>query len=352
MQAFVRMEENMKIEKASEIRKPGSGTRGIIIKLAVIAAVYLIITALVELNILNRQSKALLVPIGVNIILAVSLNLVTGFLGELSLGHAGFMSLGAFAGALFTLNVNLPGPIEFLIAILLGGILAALAGFLIGIPVLRLRGDYLAIVTLAFGEIIRSVINALKLPAGRNEAGNLIVNKGTMGVSGIETYANYTWVYIAVVLTIILCRNLVNSRHGRAITSIRDNIIAAESIGIHTSRYRIMAFAVAAFFAGAAGAIGGHNVSIIKPSSYGYDRSIDILVYVVLGGMGSIKGSVIAATILTVLPEFLRPIRDYRMLMYAVLLIAMMLFNHSNLKIRMQESDRFSKLSKILGFGK
>ena len=329
-----------------------SGTIAVIIKIAIIVAIYLVITACVEFDIINRQSKALLVPIGVNIILAVSLNLVTGFLGELSLGHAGFMSLGAFAGALFTLNVNLSGPLEFIIAILLGGTIAAVFGFLIGIPVLRLRGDYLAIVTLAFGEIIRSVINALYLPSGRDEAGNLLLNKGTMGLSGIKTYANYTWVYIAVIITIILCQNFVNSRHGRAITSIRDNIIAAEAIGIHTSRYKIMAFAIAAFFAGAAGVIGGHNVAIIKPSSYGYDRSIDILVYVVLGGMGSIRGSIIAATILTVLPEFLRPIRDYRMLMYAVLLIAMMLFNHSNLKVRMQESNRFSKLAKVLGFGK
>ncbi len=338
--------------KTSGIREKKSGTASVIIKLIIIIAIYLAISALTEFDIINRQSKALLVPIGVNIILAVSLNLVTGFLGELSLGHAGFMSLGAFAGAIFTLNMNLPGPLEFIIAILLGGTIAALFGLLIGIPVLRLRGDYLAIVTLAFGEIIRSIINALYLPGGRDEAGNLILNKGTMGLSGIKTYANYTWVYVAVIITIILCQNLVISRHGRAITSIRDNIIAAESVGIRTSRYKIMAFTVAAFFAGAAGVIGGHNVSIIKPSGYGYDRSIDILVFVVLGGMGSIRGSIIAATILTVLPEFLRPIRDYRMLMYAVLLIAMMLFNHSKLRVRMQESNGFSGLAKVFGFGK
>ena len=313
-----------------------------IIKLSIIIGIYLILAALVEFNILNRQFKSLIVPIGVNIILAVSLNLVTGFLGELSLGHAGFMSIGAFTGAVFTLNMDLPGVPEFLIAILLGGIAAAIFGFIIGVPALRLRGDYLAIVTLAFGEIIRSIINTMKFPVGKDDMGNLIVNKGTMGLAGIETYSNYTWVYIAVVITIVAIVNFVKSRHGRIITSIRDNIIAAESIGIKTSRYKIMAFVFAAFFAGVAGVIGGHNVSIIKPSSYGYDRSIDILVFVVLGGMGSIRGSIIAATILTLLPEVLRPIKDYRMLMYAVVLIAMMLFNNSELKVRLQENNKFS----------
>jgi branched-chain amino acid transport system permease protein len=166
-----------------------------------------------------------------------------------------------------------------------------------------------------------------------------------MGLSGIETYANYTWVYVAVIITIFACYHLVKSRHGRIITSIRDNIIAAESIGIKTSKYKIMAFTFAAFFAGVAGVIGGHNVSIIKPSGYGYDRSIDILVFVVLGGMGSIRGSIIAATILTLLPEILRPIRDYRMLMYAVVLIAMMLFNNSNFRSRLQENETFSRLT-------
>lgn len=317
-----------------------------IIKIAIIIGVYLLIAAFVEFDILNRQYKSLLVPIGVNIILAVSLNLVVGFLGELSLGHAGFMSIGAFSGALFTLNVNMPGTFEFLIAIFLGGTMAAIFGFIIGVPALRLRGDYLAIVTLAFGEIIRSIINTMSFPAGKDEAGKLIVNKGTMGLSGIETYANYTWVYIAVVITIFVCSNLVKSRHGRIITSIRDNIIAAESIGIKTSKYKIMAFVFAAFLAGVAGVIGGHNVSIIKPSGYGYGRSIDILVYVVLGGMGSIRGSIIAAIILTLLPEVLRPIRDYRMLMYAVVLIAMMLFNNSQVKNRINENK---KLSKFLG---
>ncbi len=342
------MKTNANVKKQDE---KNTKIISVIVKVAIIIAIYLIIATFVEFNILNRKYTALLVPIGVNIILAVSLNLVTGFLGELSLGHAGFMSIGAFTGALFTLNMNLPGGLEFILAIILGGIVASIFGFLIGVPVLRLRGDYLAIVTLAFGEIIRSIITTLSFPAGKDAAGKLIVKKGTMGLSGIETYANYTWVYFAVVITVVICVNYVKSRHGRVITSIRDNIIAAESIGIRTSRYKIMAFVIAAFFAGVAGVIGGHNISIIKPNDYSYDKSIDILVFVVLGGMGSIRGSIIAAIILTLLPEVLRPIKDYRMIMYAVVLIAMMIFNHSSLKIRLQESNKF-KFTGIFKNGK
>ncbi len=327
-------------------------TMSIVGKLVLIIVIYLIIAYCVENNIFNRQIKSLLVPIGANVILAVSLNLVTGFLGELSLGHAGFMSIGAYTGALFTLNMDLPGPVEFFIAIIFGGIVAAIFGFLIGMPVLRLRGDYLAIVTLAFGEIIRSIINTLSFPAGKDKAGELIVKKGTMGLSGIKTYANYTWVYFAAVITIIIIVNLVKSRHGRMITSIRDNYIAAESIGIRVSKYKIMAFVIAAFFAGVAGVISGHNISIIKPGDYDYNRSIDILVFVVLGGMGNITGSVISAIILTLVPELLRPIKDYRMLMYAVVLIAIMLFNNSNFRARLKENGRMPKLASLLKIGK
>lgn len=320
--------------------------------LGVIILGYLAVSALVEFDILNRQFKSLLVPVGVYIIMAVSLNLVTGFLGELSLGHAGFMSIGAYTGALITLNMNLPGPVEYLIAIITGGIVAAIFGFLIGVPVLRLRGDYLAIVTLAFGEIIRSIITALSFPAGKDLTGKVIMQKGTMGLSGIPSYSDYTWTYIAVVITVVICANLVKSRHGRMITSIRDNDIAAESVGIHVSKYKIMAFAIAAFFAGVGGVIYSHYYSNIKPGDFDYNKSINILVFVVLGGMGNIKGSIIAATILTVLPEVLRPIRDYRMLMYAILLVAMMLFNSSGLKVRIQESNTIAKLTGKLKFGK
>jgi branched-chain amino acid transport system permease protein len=297
-----------------------------------IIAVYLIIAFLVEGDILNRQFKSLLVPIGINVILAVSLNLTTGFLGELSLGHAGFMAIGAYTGSIFTVYMNMPVAIEFILGLILGGIVAAIFGILIGIPVLRLKGDYLAIVTLAFGEIIRSIINALGITGG------------AMGLSKIPRYTNYTWVYIIMVITIILITNIVKSRHGRAICSIRENYVAAESIGIKVSRYKIMAFVIAAFFAGVAGVLYGHNLSILNPTNFDYNKSIEILVIVVLGGMGSIKGSVIAATVLTVLPEFLRAADDFRMLLYAIVLIAMMLFNSSGIRTRLEENGKLPKL--------
>lgn len=307
-----------------------------IITLAAIIGLYILLLILVEFKILNRQYRSLIVPIGANIMLAVSLNLVTGFLGELSLGHAGFMAIGAFSAATFTLNFNLPGFIEFPLAIILGGVTAALFGFLIGVPVLRLKGDYLAIVTLGFGEIVRSIINTITFPAGKNVDGTRIMTKGTMGLSGIESYSNYTWIYFATIITIIIIVNIVNSRFGRIICSIRDNDIAAESIGVNVSKYKVITFVIAAFFAGIAGVIYAHNFAIMMPTEFDYNRSINILVFVVLGGMGSIKGSVIAAILLTVLPEMLRVASKYRMLIYAILLIGMMIFNNSTLKDKLK----------------
>lgn len=301
---------------------------------------YLLITVLLKGGILNRQFTSLIVPIGINIMLAVSLNLITGFLGELTLGHAGFMSIGAYTGALITLNLDLPMPAEFALALLMGGVAAAFFGFLIGVPVLRLRGDYLAIVTLAFGEIIKSVLNTLKFA------------NGPKGLSKIPTYSdhkNYTLVFVLMVITILLVTNLVNSRDGRAIRAIRDNDIAAQSIGIKVSKYKIMAFVTSAFFAGVSGVLYAHNVSIIKPTTFDYNKSIEILVIVVLGGMGNIAGSVIAAIVLTVLPELLRGADNLRMLLYAVVLIAMMLFNSSNIKEGIMSNKT---LSKLFGKGK
>ncbi|MFU0826243.1 MAG: Branched-chain amino acid ABC transporter permease [Lachnoclostridium sp.] len=323
-------EENGKRQKNGLISKKN------ILTVAAIIVVYLIIVLLVEGDILNRQAKSLLVPMGINIILAVSLNLTTGFLGELSLGHAGFMAIGAYTGSIFTIYSNMPKPVEFLIAIFLGGITAAIFGFLIGVPVLRLKGDYLAIVTLGFGEIIRSIVNFLGITGGAK------------GLSKIPRYSDYTWTYVIMIITLLAISNLVNSRHGRAIKSIRDNYIAAESIGIKVSRYKIMAFVIAAFFAGIAGVLYGHNVGIVKPGDFDYNKSIEILVIVVLGGMGSIKGSVIAAIILTILPEMLRAADDFRMLLYAIVLIAMMLFNSSNLKIRLEERGKLLKLPQFI----
>lgn len=280
--------------------------------------IYLLIFILVENDLLSRQYKSLLVPVGINVVLAVSLNLTTGFLGELTLGHAGFMSVGAYAGCLFIMNSTLPPFISLLIGIIIGGIVAAVFGLIIGVPVLRLKGDYLAIVTLAFGEIIRSVVI------------NLGFTGGAAGLKNIPKYSNYTIVYVAIIITVLVIVNLVNSRHGRAICSIRENRIAAESIGINVTYYKIIVFVLAAFFAGVAGVLYGQNLGYLQPSTFDYNKSIEILVIVVLGGMGSIKGSIISAIIITLLPELLRGADDFRMLLYAVVLIVMMLLNGSS----------------------
>ena len=288
------------------------------IKAIIIAAlIYIVVTALTATGILSRHYQSLLVPVGVNIILAVSLNLTVGFLGELTLGHAGFMSVGAYAGCLFTVYANLPTYIEFPIALLIGGVVAALFGIIIGVPALRLKGDYLAIVTLAFGEIIRSVFT------------NLEITGGAGGLKGIDKTSNFTIVFVAALITIIVISNLVHSRHGRAICSIRDNIIASESVGINVVYHKLLAFVIAAFFAGVAGVIYGHNLGILKPATFDFNKSIEILVIVVLGGMGSIVGSIVSATIITLLPEVLRFLSDYRMLIYAVVLVVMMVLNAS-----------------------
>ena len=288
-----------------------------IISVIVIVLIYIGITALVGSGMLSRQYKSLLVPVGINVILAVSLNLTVGFLGELTLGHAGFMSVGAYAGCLFTVYAELPTYIEFPIALIIGGIVAAIFGIIIGIPALRLKGDYLAIVTLAFGEIIRSIFT------------NMTITGGAGGLKGIDKSTNYTVVYVLIVITVLFISNLVKSRHGRAICSIRDNVIAAESIGVNVVYHKLLEFVVAAFFAGIAGVLYGHNLGILKPDTFDFNKSIEILVMVVMGGMGNIIGSIVAAVVITVLPEVLRGLADYRMLIYAVVLILMMVLNAS-----------------------
>jgi ABC-type branched-chain amino acid transport system, permease component len=326
------------IVKNTTAVKSKSKNANLIKSILIIVAAYVLLTVVVQFGLLNRQFTSLLVPVGVNIILAVSLNLTTGFLGELTLGHAGFMSVGAYVGSLVTMNMNLPPYLEFFMALLIGGLAAAVCGIIIGVPVLRLRGDYLAIVTLGFGEIIKSIVNSLK------------VTNGSRGLSGIPLYSNsrhYTLVFILVIISIIAIKNLVHSRHGRAVCSVRDNYIAAEAVGIPVSKFKVLAFVVAAFFAGIAGVIYAHNFGIIKPVTFDYNKSIEILVMVVLGGMGSITGSIISAIILTVLPELLRGADDFRMLLYAIVLIAMMLFNSSELKQRLAESDKLPKFIKL-----
>lgn len=310
-----------------------------IINIVIMLLAYALVFVLINSGVLSRQYKSLIVPICVNIMLAVSLNLVTGFLGELSLGHAGFMSIGAYSSALISIALSntFPPVLAFFTALICGGISAAFFGFLIGVPVLRLRGDYLAIVTLAFGEIIKSIINYLKITGG---------SKGLSKIPLYSDYKNFTVVFVIMVITIVLISNLIDSRDGRAIKSIRDNDIAAESIGINISRYKVMAFVIAAGFAGIAGALYAHNVGIIKPGIFDYNKSIEILVFVVLGGMGNIPGSIISAIILTLLPEFLRGADNLRMLLYAIVLIVMMIFNNSKFKSGLSLNRTFRKLGR------
>lgn len=292
--------------------------------------------------------KGLLVPLCIYAILAVSLNLTVGILGELSLGHAGFMCVGAFTGAFFTRCMEEAMPsvgMRFFFALILGAAVAGVFGILIGIPVLRLKGDYLAIVTLAFGEIIKNLINVMfigkdskgfhfsikdSLSLGLDDTGVVIV-KGAQGITGTPRAATFTIGILLLLLTLVIVLNLINSRTGRAIMSIRDNRIAAESIGINITKYKLMAFSISAAWAGMAGVLYAHSLATLAATSanFGYNKSITILVYVVLGGLGNMRGSVIAAIILTALPELLRGLNDYRMLIYAIVLIVMMLFNSS-----------------------
>ena len=322
-------------------------TKSTLITVGMVVVAYIILQVLMGAGVLSSLMKGLLVPLCIYAIMAVSLNLTVGILGELSLGHAGFMCVGAFTSAFFSLcfkETMAAGP-RFLLAIILGGAVAALSGLLIGIPVLRLRGDYLAIVTLAFGEIIKNIINVLYV--GRDEAGfhfsmkdafsmnmasdgQVLIN-GAQGITGTPNDSNFTIGAILLVLTLIIVLNLIHSRPGRAIMAIRDNRIAAESVGINITQFKLLAFSISAGLAGIGGVLYAHNLSILQaqPKNFGYNMSIMILVYVVLGGIGNIRGSVIASVILVLLPELMRQLNDYRMLIYSVVLIAMMIFNWS-----------------------
>ena len=285
--------------------------------------------ALIYSGAASRQISNMLISMACYIVMAVSLNLVVGLLGELSLGHAGFMSVGLFTGCLLSIQLaqSVPIGVRMPLSMLLGGVAAAvvaLFGLMLGFPVLRLKGDYLAIVTLACGEIIKTIIN------------NLSVTGGAKGLDTSEIYADtrtlLPFAIVLIFLVVLVMMNLKNSRHGRAIMAIRDNRIAAESVGISTTKYRMIAFVVSAALAGAArmaGVLYGHTLANIKPAMFDYNMSIEILVIVVLGGMGSIRGSIIATIILRALPEVLRQVADYRMLAYSVLLIVIMLLNSS-----------------------
>ena len=310
-----------------------------------VVAAFVIVQALSAAGVLSNQMKGLLVPLCVYAIMAVSLNLVVGILGELSIGHAGFMCIGAFASAFFTKMTGdaMPALPRFILAILVGALLAGIFGLLIGIPVLRLNGDYLAIVTLGFGEIIKNIINALYIGrdasglhvsiTGANElgmdaSGEILVN-GPQGITGTPMNSTFTAGIILLLIALFIVLNLIHSRDGRAIMAIRDDHIAAESIGIKVTKYKLTAFSISAAIAGTAGALYAHNLASLSatPARFGYNMSIMILVFVVLGGIGSTRGSIIAAVILTLIPEVLRFMDKYRMLIYSIVLIVIMILN-------------------------
>ncbi|MDM5359897.1 branched-chain amino acid ABC transporter permease [Peribacillus sp. RS7] len=252
--------------------------------------------------------------IGINIMLATSLHLIIGITGQFSIGHAGFLAVGAYASAVMTMKLELP----FIMAVLTGGIIAAAAGMVIGIPSLRLKGDYLAIATLGFGEIVRIVLLNIEYVGGASG----------MQVSHLTTWP---WVFACVMITVIVIRNFTNSTHGRACISVREDETAADAMGINTTYYKVAAFVIGAFFAGIAGSLYAHNFYIIQPSNFGFLKSFDILIFVVLGGLGSLSGSVLAAILLTIVTTFLQDYPETRMIIYSLVLILMMIFRPQGL---------------------
>lgn len=316
-----------------------------------------------ETGLISRYLRGIIMTIFINVILVTSLNLTTGFLGQIALGHAGFMSIGAYTAGLFvkylqdtenglgmTLiekgNPTTMGTAMFFVSLLLAGCVAAVFGLLVGIPALRLKGDYLAIITLGFGEIIRSIIE------------NLEFTGGAQGLSKIPKLAQLDTTYIVMVLCVVVIFMFVRSRFGRSVIAVREDDIASEACGINNTYYKVLAFTVAAFFAGIAGGIYAQYMSVLGASTFGFMKSIDILVMVVLGGLGSITGSIISAVGLTSLPEILRNVQigpfnfsDYRMLIYSVVLILVMIFKPSGL-LGTYEFSLTKSVGKLFGKGK
>mgnify|MGYP001564083798 FL=1 len=281
--------------------------------------------SLIQSGVITKYYTKVLMLIGINIILTVSLNIATGYLGQLPLGHAGFMAVGAYTAAIFMTRSGLDASVSFPIGLALGALMAGIFGILIGIPALRLKGDYLAIITLGFGEIIRVVLLNIDSVLGFK------LTYGAASLKSIPKETNFLNTFLCVGIVCLLIHTMMKSRHGRAILSIRENEIAAESCGINVTYYKVLGFAASAVFAGLAGALYAGYLGILNPSSFGFMKSIEILVMVVLGGMGSMVGSVLSATVLTAVPELLRAFSEYRMILYSLLLITVMIFKPSGL---------------------
>jgi branched-chain amino acid transport system permease protein len=287
------------------------------LKYILMLLVFVVGQVLVMTGILNDYLFATLTTLCINIILAVSLNLITGFTGQFSLGHAGFMSIGAYVCALITMRMStIPG---FLLGVFAGACAAALVGFVVGLPTLRLRGDYLAIATLGMAEIIRIVFL------------NLEITNGAAGLNGVPQFVTWPWLFLFTAGTIHLISNFIHSAHGRACITLREDEIAAESIGIDATRYKVTAFVMGAFFAGIAGSLYASYFYFLRPTLFGFSRSIDILVIVVLGGIGSLSGSVIAAILLALISTYLQSFPELRMVFYAVALVVIMILRPQGL---------------------
>ena len=286
------------------------------LKMLIVALViYAVIMGLTEAGMLSAFWQLNLIFAGLNIILAASLNLINGYTGQFSLGHAGFMAVGAYVGVVLTTNFQMPFPV----ALLAGGVSAGLLGALIGLPTLRLRGDYLAIATLGLGEIVRIIII------------NVPYVGGAAGFKGIQHLTNFTWVFFIMLAALFIIKNFVNSRHGRACLAIRENEIAAESMGIYTTKYKVLAFTIGAFFAGVAGTLFGHNMYILSPASFTFMQSFNILIMVVMGGLGSMTGSIAGALVVTFLSAALASFPNARMIIYALALILLMFYRPQGL---------------------
>lgn len=342
------------------IRSINKNTKNNLYTYALVIVLFVVVQVLILTGNISSLIKGQLVPICAYIVMAVSLNLTVGVLGELSLGHAGFMSVGAFTGVVVCASLASSIPVDglrLLIAIVIAAVMAAIVGLIIGVPVLRLKGDYLAIVTLAFGEILKGIMNNLYVGVdGKGlqisiltdnlslaEGGTVIIS-GPMGVSGNTKISTFFAGFLLILVCLVIIFHLVDSRSGRAILAQRDNAIAAESVGINITKYKLMAFVISAAMAGMAGALFAMNYSTIVASKFDFNTSILVLVFVVLGGLGNMRGSIIAATLLTVLPELLRKFSDYRMLIYAIILILIMLAtNNPNLKRYFENAGNWLK---------
>lgn len=278
--------------------------------------VYLVLLGLNRVGVINAYYFQVITIAGINVVMTISLNMVIGITGQFSMGHAGFMSIGAYISAIVSRlafqafeRTALTGNLVLLVAIICGGIVAAFFGFIIAMPTLKVKGDYLAIVTLGFGEIIRAVWRVVDYTGG------------ALGFNGIPKLTNFTWVFIVILIAIYASRNFIKSSYGRSCLAIRDNDIAAEAMGVNCRNYKVLAFVFAAFFAGVAGGLYAHLIQYIQPDNFASAKSTDYIVYLYAGGVGTISGSIFGAITLTILPELLRFLEDWRLVIYAVLLL-------------------------------